>query len=192
MRFSNLHIVAIILMLIISINSVTFSQNFLKQTDSISNNTIDKYKIYCGNSTSIPIMGSKPNGVDLTVKYYWIKSPDTLNTAFWTQTSPSDTFPNYLAPNLGAIQMFYKRIVIFNGIEDTSNACVVKVLPGSISLSENIVNPKRLPGASSSYIFWFKYYRRFGISIRLFKIRMVKIAGPQFWYRTCCNRRNIF
>jgi len=37
MRFSNLHIVAIILMLIISINSVTFSQNFLKQTDSISN-----------------------------------------------------------------------------------------------------------------------------------------------------------
>ena len=141
MRFSNLHIVAIILMLIISINSVTFSQNFLKQTDSISNNTIDKYKIYCGNSTSIPIMGSKPNGVDLTVKYYWIKSPDTLNTAFWTQTSPSDTFPNYLAPNLGAIQMFYKRIVIFNGIEDTSNACVVKVLMGSISLSENIVNP---------------------------------------------------
>ncbi|OFX39722.1 MAG: hypothetical protein A2X08_07880 [Bacteroidetes bacterium GWA2_32_17] len=141
MRFRNLHIVAIILMLIISINSVSFSQNFLKQTDSITNNTIDNYKIYCGDSTSIPIMGSKPNGVDLTVKYYWIKSQDTLNTAFWTQTSPSDTFPNYLAPNLGAIQMFYKRIVVFNGVNDTSNACVVKVLMGSTSLSENIVNP---------------------------------------------------
>lgn len=141
MRFNNLHITAIILILIISNNAILFSQNILKQTDSITNNTIEKYKIFCGlTSTSLPIEGTIPSTTSLTFQFRWIKTIDTLTNS-WNFTSPTDTFPNYQPPNPGLIPAYYKRIVISNGEHDTSNVCVVKYIPGSQSLTTNFVSP---------------------------------------------------
>ncbi|MBI5539353.1 MAG: gliding motility-associated C-terminal domain-containing protein [Bacteroidia bacterium] len=140
MKYYYLHIASIILILLVSISINSYSQSTLKQSKAITNNNIDKYKILCGTSLSLPITGTMPLGVGAIVKFKWIKSLDTLSN-IWNVISLTDTFPQYQPPNPGATQNFYKRIVISDGFTDTSNVCVVKVIPGSTNFSANIVNP---------------------------------------------------
>ncbi len=131
--------VPLILAIFVSVNAKSFSQTLL-QTDSITNNIIDKYKILCGGMASLPIIGSIPTGVGPTVQYHWEKNLDSL-TNNWQITSLNDTSPNYQPPNPGYLQMFYRRIVISNSMQNASNICVVKVFPGSTNLTLNQIGP---------------------------------------------------
>ncbi len=140
MKYRNLNIAIIILTLIVSVNNISFSKDILSQTKAIANNYIDKYKILCGSSNPLPIIGTSPTGVGPIVKFKWIKSLDTL-TNIWSVISPNDTLSQYQPPNPGSFQNFYKRIVISDGFSDTSNVCVVKVIPGSTNFSANTINP---------------------------------------------------
>lgn len=112
----------------------------LLQPNIISNNTVDRYKIVCGNAVPIPIFGSTPLGIDLTVTYKWVQAPDTMPGTLWNDAPTPNNYSNYQPSNPGASHMFYRRIVYCQGSSDTSNACIVKKLPGSTDLSSNTIN----------------------------------------------------
>jgi gliding motility-associated-like protein len=111
----------------------------------ISNNLVSPQQTICYNSKPLPFAGETPQGGDLTYKYNWQKSNDSIN---WTDASINSK--NFSNPPALTQTTFYRRIVM-SGLRDccldTSKKIKVRVVPlitnNSISAAQTICEDSR-------------------------------------------------